>query len=164
MLPNETGPVEWHRGPYTLSTDRDRLDLDRVHRFLAEESYWARGVPRDCVARSIEGAMSLGLYCAGEQVGFARLVTDCTRLAYLMDVFIDGAHRGQGLGSWLAQAIQTHPDLAGVTRWMLTTVDAHAVYERAGWRPLAHPERMMEVVKPMPRASEAADTTIENRE
>lgn len=161
MLPNETRPIEWHRDPYTLSTDRDRLDFDCVHRFLSEESYWARDVPRDFVARSIEGAIPLGIYRAGEQVGFARIITDCTRLAYLMDVFIDRGHRGQGLGTWLAQSIQSHPDLVGVTRWLLSTVDAHAVYERAGWAPIAHPEWLMEITRPMPSAGPAS-ALIEN--
>ena len=165
MLPLETGPVEWQRGRYTLSTDRERLDIDRVHRFLAEESYWARGVAKDFVARSLQGAMVLGIYTDGVQVGFGRLVTDFTRLAYLLDVFIDADHRGQGLGTWLAQAIRTHPDLATVTRWLLTTVDAQAVYAKAGWVPIAHPEWMMEIPRPKPLAAAMPDAgPTDNRE
>jgi GNAT superfamily N-acetyltransferase len=145
-LPLETRTMEWRRDEYVLSTDRARLDLDRIHRFLAEESYWARGVTRDVVARSIDGALSLGIYREGGQVGFARVVTDCTRVAYLMDVFIDEEHRGRGLGTWLARVIRTHPDLAGVTRWLLATKDAHEVYQRAGWTAVRHPEWLMEVL------------------
>ena len=145
MLPNETRTVEWRRGDYTLSTDRDRLDMDRVHRFLAEESYWAQGMPRELIARSIEGAIALGIYGNDRQVGFARVVTDCARFAYLQDVFIDRDHRGHGLGTWLAEVVRTHPDLAEVGRWLLTTADAHQVYERAGWKPVRRPEQLMEV-------------------
>ncbi len=161
---NETGIVEWHKGPYTLSTDRDRIDLDRVYRFLAEDSYWARDVSKDFVARSIRGSLIVGIYHGDDQVGFARVITDYTRLAYLLDVFIDPAHRGHGLGTWLTQAVQTHPDLQSVTRWLLTTVDAHAVYERAGFTPVAHPEWLMEVVAPMPEQGTEPDASpAENR-
>ena len=164
LQPNERGVVEWHRDPYTLSTDRNRIDTDRVFRFLAEESYWARDVTKDFVARSIAGSLALGIYCGGAQVGFARVVTDYTRLAYLMDVFIDKAHRGRGLGTWLAQTIRTHPDLTTVTRWLLTTVDAHGVYERAGFLPVAHPEWLLEVVSAAPaKGTEPALPPDDNR-
>jgi GNAT superfamily N-acetyltransferase len=145
MLPNETRTVEWYRGGYTLSTDRDRVDMDRVYRFLAEESYWAQGMSRELIIRSIKGAITLGIYTKDRQVGFARVVTDCARFAYLLDVFIDRDHRGRGLGTWLAEMVQTHPDLVGVGRWLLTTADAHQVYERAGWKPVRRPEQLMEV-------------------
>lgn len=165
MLPNETRAVEWQRDEYTLSSDRDRIDIDRVHLFLAEESYWARGVSKEFVARSLEGALAFGIYCRGEQVGFARVITDCTRLAYLLDVFIDQNHRGRGLGTWLAATVQTHPDLTSVTRWLLATADAHAVYERAGFAPVARPEWLMEVVNAAPGNGVASDTsTTDNRE
>lgn len=164
LQPNETRVVEWHRGPYTLSTDRERIDIDRVFRFLAEESYWARDVTKEFVARSVAGSLALGIYCDGAQVGFARVITDYTRLAYVLDVFIDREHRGRGLGTWLTQVIRTHPDLTTVTRWLLTTVDAHAVYARAGFVPVAHPEWLMEVVSPTPDQGAAADTLpTENR-
>lgn len=145
-LPNEAQIVEWRRDGFVLSTDRARIDVDRVQRFLAEESYWAQGISRELISRSIEGAISVGIYRETEQVGFARIVTDCARLAYLMDVFIDRNYRGQGLGAWLATAVRTHPDLVTVSRWLLATKDAHAVYERAGWSAVRHPDWMMEVL------------------
>lgn len=147
MLANETGIVEWRRGEYLLSTDRQRLDMDRVHHFLANESYWAKNIARGNIARSIEGSIAVGLYHGDLQIGFARVVTDCTRFAYLMDVFVDRQHRGQGLGVWLAAMIRQHPDLTTVARWLLTTVDAHQVYERAGWKPVQRPDYLMEVCK-----------------
>lgn len=157
MLPNETDIVEWHRGDYTLSTDRARIDMDRTHHFLAEQSYWAKGMPRELIARSIRGAITLGVYHVDEQVGFARVITDCTRIAYLVDVFIDPAHRGHGLGTWLAEAIRTHPDLKQVTRWLLATLDAHEVYARAGWKPVKNPDWLMEVLPPPPRWADAGE-------
>lgn len=84
----------------------------------------------------------------GTTTGFARLVTDYTVFAYLRDVFVLPDHRGRGLAGWLARAIRTHPGLAGVQTWMLATRDAHAVHERAGFRPVPHPECYMSVPKP----------------
>lgn len=158
MLPNETRIVQWRRGPYLMSTDRRLLDMDRVHHFLAEQAYWARGLSRASIDRSVEGSIAIGVYADGKQVGFARVVTDCVRLAYLMDVFIDKEHRGHGLGTWIAEAIRTHADLANVSRWLLSTRDAHAVYQRAGWTPVAQPEWMMEVVRPQAAAQSDAGT------
>uniref|UniRef100_UPI0039EDF4D7 GNAT family N-acetyltransferase n=1 Tax=Bordetella sputigena TaxID=1416810 RepID=UPI0039EDF4D7 len=147
-----------------MSTDRRLLDMDRVHHFLAEQAYWARGLPRASIERSVEGSIAIGVYADGEQVGFARVVTDCVRLAYLMDVFIDDEHRGHGLGTWIAEAIRSHPDLADVSRWLLSTRDAHAVYQRAGWAPVAQPEWMMEVVRPRAEVVGGADTQSGNKE
>lgn len=150
-LPNETRVVEWSRDDgFVLSTDRARLDIDRVQRFLGEESYWAQGISRKLVLRSIEGAISVGLYNGQQQVGFARILTDGARLAYLMDVFIDTNYRGRGLGTWLATAVRTHPDLMTVSRWLLSTKDAHAVYARAGWSAVRHPDWLMEVLQDAP--------------
>lgn len=163
LQPNESGVVEWVRDGYTMSTDRARIDLDRVYRFLAEESYWARDVTPEFVARSIAGSLVVGIYKGDEQVGFARIITDYTRLAYILDVFIDTAHRGRDLGTWLTREMRTHPDLTSVTRWLLTTVDAHAVYERAGFVPVAHPEWLMEVVAAAPQGVEAGTPSKEQK-
>jgi GNAT superfamily N-acetyltransferase len=136
-----------HEG-YEISTDPARLDRELVHRFLSEEAYWARGVPRDVVDRSIENSICFGVYLGGEQVGFARVVTDRAAIAYLGDVFILAGHRGHGLGKRLVETVMRHPDLQGLRRFLLGTADAHALYERFGFRALARPERMMEIARP----------------
>lgn len=136
-----------HEG-YTLSTDRDRLDVDRIHRYLAEESYWARGLDRALFERALAGSLPVAIYAPnGELATFARVVTDLTVFAYLRDVFTLPEHRGLGLATFLAQAIRTHPELKTVSSWMLATRDAHAVYARAGFKPVPHPEYYMSIRK-----------------
>jgi GNAT superfamily N-acetyltransferase len=135
------------RGAFTLSTDRARLDLDVVHAYLTR-SYWAEGIPRDVVARSIEGALCFGLYEYAAQIGFARVVTDRATYAYLADVFVLEAFRGQGLGVWMMEGVMAHPDLQGLRRWSLVTRDAHELYRRFGFTGLAAPDRYMEKMEP----------------
>jgi GNAT superfamily N-acetyltransferase len=135
--------LEWERGEYSISTDADRLDIDLIHRFLSEESYWAPGVKREIVERSIENSISFGLYRGSAQVGFARVVTDRAAFAYLADVFVLPGDRGRGLGKWLVETVLSHPDLQNLRRFFLGTADAHSLYERHGFRPV-DPARMME--------------------
>ena len=137
--------MEWTRGEFTVSTDRRRLDRDAIHRFLADDSYWAREIPRDVVDRSIENSLCFGLYEGSRQVGFARVVTDFATFAYVGDVFVLESHRGRGLSKWLMEIVMGHPDLQGLRRWSLATRDAHGLYERFGFRTPAHPERLMEI-------------------
>jgi GNAT superfamily N-acetyltransferase len=125
---------------YEISTDPGRLDLDVVHGFL-KTAYWSKGIPRDVVARSIEHSLAFGLYApTGEQVGFARVVTDRATHAWLGDVFVVEERRGRGLGVWLVQCVLEHPDLKGLRRWALATADAHALYSRFGFRTTTRPE------------------------
>jgi GNAT superfamily N-acetyltransferase len=126
-----------------ISTDPRRFDLDLIHSFLTN-SYWAEGIPRDIVQKSIENSLCFGLYDQGKQVGFARVITDRATFAYLADVFIVESHRGQGLSKRLMEAIVAHPDLQGLRRWSLITRDAHGLYEQFGFKPLPTPERWME--------------------
>jgi GNAT superfamily N-acetyltransferase len=98
------------------------------------------------VDRSIENSLCFGVYAGQEQVGFARVITDFTTFAYLGDVFILEGSRGKGLAVWLMEVIMGHPSLQNLRRWMLATRDAHGLYEKFGWRPLANPERIMEIV------------------
>ena len=141
--------MEWRSGDFVISTDRGRIDVDKVYRYLSVESYWAAGIPRDVFDRSIEHALCFGLYYKGdEQIGFARVITDYATIAYVGDVFVLEAFRGQGLSKWLMSMIRTHPDLQGFRRWMLTTRDAHGLYQQSGFKPLARPERWMEVWDP----------------
>jgi GNAT superfamily N-acetyltransferase len=133
---------------YEISTDSSRLDRDLIHEFLATESYWARGVPRDVVDRCIENSLCFGVYRDAQQVGFARVITDRAAIAYLADVFVVASHRGRGLGKWLIETVMAHPDLQGLRRFFLGTEDAHSLYERFGFRPLENPVRMMEISRP----------------
>jgi GNAT superfamily N-acetyltransferase len=110
------------------------------------ESYWAAGIPRDIVERSLRGSLCFGLYEGESQVGFARCVTDRATYAYLADVFVLPSHRRRGLSKWLMACIAAHPDLQGLRRWGLVTRDAHGLYARFGFGPLENPERHMERV------------------
>lgn len=118
---------------YSISTDPSLLNIDVIHHYLSLESYWAKGIPRDVVIKSIENSVCFGLYCHQQQVGFARVITDKATFAYLADVFILEEHRGKGLSKWLITVIQAHPELQGLRRWLLGTRDAHGLYEKMGW-------------------------------
>jgi GNAT superfamily N-acetyltransferase len=137
--------MNWARGRFEISTDQARLDRAAIHLFL-EGSYWAKGVPREVVNRSIEGALCFGVYDGAAQIGFARVITDRATFAYLADVYVLESHRGQALGKWLMEVIRAHPDLQGLRRWILATRDAHELYRRFGFTALADPARYMEIV------------------
>lgn len=130
-----------------MSTDPEKFDLDVIHTFLAG-SYWARSIPRDVVERAIAGSLCFGAYEGDRQVGFARVITDRATFAYLADVFVLESHRGLGLARMLMDAILGHPDLQGLRRFQLVTKDAHGLYEKFGFRPLADPERHLEIARP----------------
>jgi GNAT superfamily N-acetyltransferase len=135
---------------YLISTNPEWLDLDIIHTFLSEHSYWARGIPRDVVARSISHSVCFGVYAVSpsnldrHQIGFARVTTDRATFAYVGDVFILPEHRGRGLSKRLMEAILAHPDLQGLRRWMLATADAHELYTKFGFGLLSQPERFMQ--------------------
>ena len=134
---------EWRRGAYLMTTDKARLDLAVVHSFL-KTSYWAAGISADVVERSVENSLTFGLFADGEQVGFARVVTDYATFAYLADVFVLEPHRGQGLGRWMMEVMFSHPELQGLRRWMLATRDAHELYRKYGFIELKNPQTFME--------------------
>lgn len=131
-----------------VSTDDARLDLDVIHGYLSRSSYWAEGIPRDLVARSLRHSLNFGLYEDGRQIGFARVVTDRATYGYLADVFVLEGHRGRGLSKLLMKAVMEHPDLQGLRRFGLTTRDAHGLYALFGFAPLPAPERFMEIARP----------------
>ncbi len=139
--------TEWRRGEYLISTDKSRLNVEIVHEFL-KNSYWAPGIPDEIVRRSVENSLAFGVYTGGEQVGFARVVTDYATFAYLADVFVLEAHRGRGLAKWMIEVIISHPRLQGLRRWMLATRDAHELYRRYGFTELERPEIFMEIIAP----------------
>jgi GNAT superfamily N-acetyltransferase len=139
------GPAEYRRDGFLISTDQARLDLDVIHNFLTN-CYWAKGIPREVVSRSIEHALCFGVYDEnGAQVGFARVISDFATIAYVGDVFVLETRRGRGLGKWLMECIVAHPELQGLRRWILTTRDAHEVYAHVGFTPVKWPERYMEL-------------------
>src|SRR5512147_3041525 len=138
--------TEWRRENFTISTDRAQLDRAAIHEFLAR-SYWAKGIPREIVDRSIEGALCFGLFENGRQIGFARVITDAATFAYLADVYVLESHRGRGLATWLMESILAHPELQGLRRWMLVTRDAHGLYRKFGWRVTPEPGKHMEILR-----------------
>jgi hypothetical protein len=157
--------VAHRRGEFLISTDPSRLDLDLIHDFLTN-SYWAKGIPKDVVTRSIEHSLCFGIYDESQekppllaksaksgargpaQVGFARVISDFATVAYLGDVFVLESHRGRGLGKWMMECIMQHPALQGLRRWILLTRDAHELYAKSGFTPLRTPERYMELHHP----------------
>ena len=134
---------ELSRGGYVVTTDASRLDIDYIHAFLTE-SYWARDIPRDVVARAIENSLNFGLFEGERQVGFARAITDRAWYAYIADVFVDESYRGKGLGKLIMEAVISHPDLQNLRRMMLGTADAHGLYRQFGFTDVDKPERWME--------------------
>lgn len=140
--------VERRHGEYVVSTDPARLDLDVIHDFLTN-CYWAKGIPRDVVARSIEHSLCFGVYDgSGAQVGLARVVSDFATVAYLGDVFVLESHRGHGLSKLLMECVTQHPALQNLRRWILLTRDAHGLYSQFGFTPVKVPERYMELHRP----------------
>lgn len=129
---------------FEISTDRTRLDVDYVHRYLSQECYWAIGRSRAVVEKSLANSLCFGVYDGARQIGFARVVTDYATFAWLCDVFIDAAYRGYGLGKQLVEAVITHPELQGLRNFILATRDAHELYRRyGGFDALTAPERWM---------------------
>jgi len=169
--------LEERRGKYVISTDPARLDRDMIYEFLTT-CYWAKGIPREVVERSIEHSLCFGVYDEGGQVshfsqerreaghprlggapedgnseeicqvGFARVISDFATIAYLGDVFVLESHRGRGLSKWMMECIMRHPMLQGLRRWILLTRDAHDLYAKFGFRPLGKPQRYMELHRP----------------
>ncbi|MGN6352289.1 MAG: GNAT family N-acetyltransferase [Parafilimonas sp.] len=118
---------------YSITTDVSKLDVNVIHQFLSKESYWAQSVPMHVIEKAIKNSLCFGLFYRDVQIGFARLITDKATFAYLADVFIINEFRGKGLSKWLMKAIHAHPELQNLRRWLLTTNDAHGLYEQVGW-------------------------------
>lgn len=131
-----------------ISTDQAMLDVTGIHRFLTEESYWARERTIEQTKTAIANSICFGLYRGDEQIGFARVVSDRSTFAYIGDVYVLAAFRGQGLSKWLMQAMVDHPELQGLRRWVLATKDAHGLYEQFEFAALRYPERWMERTAP----------------
>lgn len=132
---------------YEITTDSARFDFDLIHGFLAD-SYWARGIPRSVVERSIQHSLAFGAFYERRQVGFARVTTDFATVAYIGDIFVVPEHRGRGVAKLLMRAILSHHDLQGLRRLLLATRDAHRLYAQFGFKPLAEPEHFMTIHYP----------------
>jgi GNAT superfamily N-acetyltransferase len=148
MLPPE--PRAWSRPPFEISTDPARLDLDVIHHYLSQESYWARNIPRDLVAKAMAYSRCYGIYEGPSQVGFGRLVTDYATFAYVGDIFVLADHRGKGLSKWLVECMLSDPDVQGLRNWTLYTKDAQRLYARYGFQPPADPRSVMTIKVPNP--------------
>ena len=129
---------------FEISTDKSRLDVAAIDKFLSEEAYWARERTLEQTQRAIENSICFGVYHGMRQVGFARVVSDQATFAYIGDVFVINEYRSRGLSKWLMETIVAHPDLQGLRRWLLATLDAHGLYAKYDFEPLHFPERWME--------------------
>ena len=139
--------MDFIKNGFTISTEKDKLDIDVIHSFL-NRTYWAEGISKEIIRRSIEGSLCFGVFENDKQVGFARMITDKATFAYLADVFIIEEYRGRGLSKWLMEVIMSHPDLQGLRRMVLVTKDAHGLYKQFGFTPLINVERWMQILDP----------------
>ena len=133
---------------YIISTDKNLIDFDVVYHYLADESYWAKGLTEERQKRAIENSMCFVINKQDKLAGFARVVTDRATFAYICDVFILEGHRRLGLSKWLMQTMKEHPELQGIRRWSLATSDAHDLYRQFGFVPLSKPDNWMEIFTP----------------
>lgn len=139
-----TAPLNSDKSSIEITTDLSRIDLDRVHDWLARKSYWAGEMPRAVFDRSVRGSLCFGALEHSATVGFARVISDRATFAYLSDVFVDPARRGIGISKAMMSAVVAHPELQDLRLWVLATADAHGLYARHGFTPLAVPQRFME--------------------
>lgn len=143
---------------FRISSNTEEMDIEAIHAYLSR-SYWAEGVPLETLERGIANSLCTGVFCDDDtQVGFARMVTDSATFAYLCDVYVLEEFRGKGLGKWLVESLLALPELMGLRRICLATLDAHSLYERYGFTPLTKPENFMEIWQPdIYRANKCAD-------
>ena len=139
--------MDFIKDKFYISTEKEKMDIDLIHSFLTR-SYWAEGISKEIVRRSIEGALCFGVFENEKQIGFARMITDRATFAYLADVFIIDEYRGLGLSKWLMEVIMSHPDLQGLRRLMLATRDAHELYKKFGFTSLNNVDRWMHIHYP----------------
>lgn len=137
---------EYCKEEFLISTNKMKIQTDIVYSFLTK-SYWAEGISFDTVKKSIKNSMCFGVYHNNKQIGFARVITDYTRLAYLCDIFIIEEYRGRRLSKWLMETILSHSKLKNIKSWMLSTKDAHGLYEKFGFKIPEDPKRVMRLSK-----------------
>ncbi len=139
---------ETHRNEYSISTDKSKLDILSIHKFLSNETDWAKGIPMNTLQTSIENSLNFGLYDKDKQIGFARIISDYSTIAYLGDVYVLKEYRGKGLSKWLIHEIMQHPNLQGLRRWILLTDTAEWLYKKFGFTEIPHPQFYMEKHNP----------------
>jgi len=130
-----------------ITTDKSVIDHEVVYGFLSQ-SYWARGIPKETYLKTLENSLCFSLFLNKKQVGFARIISDKASFAYLCDVFVLEEHRHKGLATKLTQHILNYPELQGLRRWLLATLDAHELYRKNGFTILENPERFMQIHNP----------------
>lgn len=131
---------------FVISTNKKGLNIFTIHRFLTN-SYWTKGIPIEAVKKQIKYSFCFGVYNDKKQIGYARIITDYTGFAYLCDVYIEEEFQGKGLSKRLMEEIINHPKLKNIKTWMLSTNDAHGLYEKYGFKPLDEPRKLMRRVK-----------------
>jgi N-acetylglutamate synthase and related acetyltransferases len=127
-----------------IDTNPERLDLVMIYEFLTT-SYWSKNIKSSTVKKALENCFCFGVYKGNTQIGFARVISDKATFAYLSDVFLLEAYRGQGFGKALVEYILNYPDLQGIRRWLLVTRDAHDFYRQFGFNNLMKCELHMEL-------------------
>lgn len=135
--------MEWQKDDYTISTNKEKLNIPYVYQYLSVESYWAQQIPLEVVEKAIANSVCFGVYHKDQQIGFARMVTDDATFGYLADVFIDENYRGQGLSKWLVKIIMDYPPFQKFRRIMLATRDAQGLYKKFGF---THPADLKEIM------------------
>lgn len=135
-------------GEFTISTNPELLDTKAIHDYLCYDSYWAKGIPLETVERAIQHSLNFGLYYQKRQIGFARVISDMSTVAYLADVYVLEEFRGQGLSNRLMEVIMNYPDLQGLRRWILLTSSADWLYKKYGFQKVTRPEIYMELHNP----------------
>ena len=140
--------IEYSFGDFFITTDKTKLDIAAIHNFLSNYSGWSDNIPFDRVKLSVDNSLNFGLFHNNKQIGFARVISDYSTIAYLGDVYVLDDYRGQGLSKKLMEAVMTHPDLQGLRRWILLTSTADWLYEKYGFTKIPKPEIYMELFNP----------------
>jgi GNAT superfamily N-acetyltransferase len=140
--------IELTFGEYFITTDKDKMDVVAIHVFLSQYSGWSNDIPFDKVKCSIENSLNFGLFHNSRQIGFARVISDFSTIAYLGDIYVLESHRGQGLSKKLMEVVMSHPNLQGLRRWILLTSTAPWLYQKYGFTELPNPEIYMELYNP----------------
>lgn len=140
--------IEFSFDEYLITTDKNKLDIIAIHDFLSKYSGWSDDIPFDRVKKSIDNSLNFGLFHKEKQIGFARVISDFSTIAYLGDIYVLENYRGQGLSKKLMEVVMGHPDLQRLRRWILLTSTADWLYEKYGFNKLPKPELYMELFDP----------------